>query len=135
MGGTTHPMLALRFLTGGRFEEESGLFRSGCGLPKYYRATDDLYSDAYSGLLPDDLVEILTLNRLHYDPATETGVLFHMIGAVSEHGKCGLVAIGNSPEEADTIFERTRAVLDREAGRSAPSPLPGAGPGPFASFG
>jgi hypothetical protein len=118
MGGTTHPMLALRFLTGGRFDEESGLFRSGSGLPKFYRATDDLHSEAYAGLLPDDLVEILTLNRLHYDPASETGVLFHMIGAVSEHGKFGLVAIGSSPDEADTTFERTRAVLDREAVRA-----------------
>jgi hypothetical protein len=116
MGGTTHPMLALRFLTGGHLEDATGLFLSGSGSPKFYRATDDLHSDAYAGLLPDDLVEILTLNHLHYDPATETGVLFHMIGAVSEHGKVGLVAIGNSPEQAETIFERTRNVLDREAG-------------------
>ena len=41
-----------------------------------------------------------------------------MIGAVSEHGKFGLVAIGSSPDEADTTFERTRAVLDREAVRA-----------------
>ena len=86
-------------------------------MPKFYRATDDLYSPAYRGLLPEDLVEILTVNRLLYDPATETGVLFHMIGAVSEHGKFGVIAIGDSPEQAESVFQRTVDVLDAETRR------------------
>jgi hypothetical protein len=114
MGGTTHPMLALRFLTGGRLEPATGLFRSPAGLAKFYRATDDLQSEAYRGLLPEDLVEIITFNRLHYNYGSETGVLFHMIGAISEFGKVGMMAIGNSPAEADDIFRRTIEVLDRE---------------------
>jgi PGM1 C-terminal domain len=114
MGGTTHPMFALRFLTGGRLDADSGLFRSASGVPKFYRATDDLYSPAYRGLLPEDLVEILTVNRLLYDPTSETGVLFHMIGAVSEHGKFGVIAIGDSPKQAENVFLRTVEVLDAE---------------------
>jgi len=114
MGGTTHPMLALRFLTGGTFDPASGLFRGPGGFAKYYRATDDLSSDAYVGLGPEDLIEILTVNRLSYSYRTATGVLFHMIGAISEFGKVGMVAIGNSPEEAEEIFARTTQVLDRE---------------------
>lgn len=120
MGGTTHPMFALRFLTGGRVDDKSG-FHSETGVPKYYRATDDLYSEAYRGLVPDDLLEIFTLNRLAYDPVSETGILYHMIGAVSQYGKLGLVAIGNTPEQADALFERTVAVLDREAHFISPS--------------
>ena len=117
VGGTTHPFLALQFLTGGRLDPASGTFLSPGGLPKFYRSTDNLKSDAYRGLLPEDLMDIMTINRLHYGHATETGVLFHMIGALSQYGKVGLTAIGNSAAEADEIYEHALAVLDREASR------------------
>jgi hypothetical protein len=114
MGGTTHPFLALQFLTGGKLDRTSGLFYSPTGLAKYYRATDNLRSDSYRGLLPEDVIDILTENRLHYSHATDSGVLFHLIGAVSEFGKLGLTAIGNSREEADALYYKTLEVLDRE---------------------
>jgi hypothetical protein len=114
MGGTTHPYLALQFLTGGQLDRESGLFYSPTGLAKYYRATDNLRSDAYRGLLPEDVIDILTENHLHYSHSTDSGVLFHLIGAVSEFGKLGLTAIGNSREEADSLYFKTLEVLDRE---------------------
>ena len=56
----------------------------------------------------------MTINRLHYSHGTETGVLFHMIGALSQFGKVGLTAIGDSPEQADAIYAGAIAVLDRE---------------------
>jgi hypothetical protein len=114
MGGTTHPYLALQFLTGGQLDRTTGLFFSPSGLSKYYRATDNLRSESYRGLLPEDLIDILTENRLHYSHATDSGVLFHLIGAVSEFGKLGLTAIGNSREEADGLYYKTLEVLDRE---------------------
>ncbi len=114
MGGTTHPFLALQFLTGGRLDRETGLFFSPTGLSKHYRATDNLRSDSYCGLLPDDLIEILTINRLHYSHATDSGVLFHLIGALSEFGKLGLTAIANSREEADALYYQALEILDRE---------------------
>jgi len=114
MGGTTHPYLALQFLTGGHLDRDTGLFFSPAGLAKYYRATDNLRSDSYRGLLPEDLIDILTENRLHYSHGTDSGVLFHLIGAVSEFGKLGLTAIGNSREEADALYYKTLEVLDRE---------------------
>ncbi len=117
MGGTTHPFLALQFLTGGKLEEESGLFLSPTGSPKFYRSTDNLRSDAYRGLCPEDLIDITTMNRLHYSHGTETGALFHMIGALSQYGKVGLTAIGNSREEADSLFTGALEALDREAAR------------------
>ncbi len=116
LGGTTHPFLALRFLTSGALDA-GGQFRTTAGVAKFYRATDNLESESYRGLLPEDLIEILTLNGLHWDPAAETGVLFHLIGAVSEFGKLGLTAIANSPAEVEALYARTLAVLDREAAR------------------
>ena len=123
MGGTTHPFLALQFLTGGQIDAASGLFLSPTGHAKYYRATDNLRSETYRGLLPEDLIEILTYNKLHYSHASESGVLFHLIGALSEFGKLGLTAIANSREEVDDLYRRTLSVLDRETvyGRPAAS--------------
>jgi hypothetical protein len=117
MGGTTHPYLALQFLTGGKLDPDSGVFLSPTGLPKFYRSTDNLRSDAYRGLCPEDLIDITTMNRLHYSHGTETGALFHMIGALSQYGKVGLTAIANSREEADAIYARALEALDRESGR------------------
>jgi pheganomycin biosynthesis PGM1-like protein len=114
IGGTTHPFLALEFLTGGRLDPESGEFLSPSGLTKVYRSTDNLRSDAYRGLSPEDLLEITTINHLHYSHGPETGVLFHMIGAISQYGKIGLTVIGNRQEQVDHIYDNAIAVLDRE---------------------
>jgi hypothetical protein len=116
MGGTTHPMLALRFLTGGDLDRTTGLFRAIDGRPKYYRASDNVESEIYRGLLPEDLIEIITTHRLDFNHRTGTGVLFHMIGAVSQFGKFGMTAVGNDREEAERLFARAIDVLNREAG-------------------
>jgi hypothetical protein len=122
MGGTTHPFLALRFLSGGSLQETTGLFFSPRGRAQYYRSTDNLCDERYRGLLPEDLVDILTVNRLHYDHESESGVLFHMMGALSQHGKMGLTAIGGSREEAEALYARTVAILDAETVYGRPGP-------------
>lgn len=112
--GTTHPFLALSFLTGGRLDAATGEFLSLGAKPKFYRATDNLRSERYRSLVPEDLIDIVTDHRLHYNHRTESGVLFHLIGALSEFGKLGVTAIANTPREADDLYERTLAVLDSE---------------------
>jgi hypothetical protein len=114
--GTTHPFLALQFLTGGQVDPTSGLFLSQAGRAKYYLATDNLRADTYRGVLPEDLIDIITDNGLHYSHRTESGVLFHLIGALSEFGKLGVTVIGNSPQEVDALYARTLTVLAAETG-------------------
>ena len=121
MGGTTPPFLALEFLTGGHLDKETGHFLAGPDQPKYYYATDNLRSPAYRGLLPEDFLEILMLHGIHFKHATDTGVLFFMIGALSQFGKLGVTCVGNSREEADRFYEQTVAVLDAETGAAAPA--------------
>jgi hypothetical protein len=41
--------------------------------------------------------------------------MFHLIGAMSQYGKLGLVCIGNSPERAYGYFKKTETVLLKEA--------------------
>ncbi len=114
-GGTTHPFLTLAYLTDGRYEAESATFLTTRGAPKYYVATDHLESPLYRAFTPDDLFEIVSRHRLHFDHACQAGVVLHMMSAVGTTGRLGLTAIADSPEEADALYQRTIAVLDEEA--------------------
>lgn len=116
MGGTTPPFMALEFLARGDYDETHGTYVSAGGKEKYYYATDNLKSPAYRGLLPEDLLDILANYGIRFDAATETGVLFYMIGALSQFGKLGVVSIGSSRAQADELYERTVAILDKETG-------------------
>jgi hypothetical protein len=116
-GGTTHPYLILRFLTDGTYDANDGLYCTPTAKPCYYYASDNLQSPAYKGLTPDDLVDIAVDNGLHFDSASQQGVVFHLIGALSQYGKVGTVCIGDSHENALKYYRDTVAVLDREARR------------------
>ena len=114
MGGTTAPFLALQFLTGGHLAQDSGQFHCPRGRRKFYRATDSLTSPIWRGLLPDDLLDILFEHDLTFQPSTETGAIFHMIGALSQFGKVGVTCIGDSRDEAEDIYRRVVEVIDQE---------------------
>lgn len=115
-GGTTHPFLTLKFLTAGSYSLEDGLFYSPAGKPKYYFATDTLQSERYVGLRPEDLIDVSVYHGLHFHGPTERGVVFHLIGALSEFGKLGLVAIGDNLQQARFLYRQTLQVLDEETG-------------------
>src|SRR5919202_5947100 len=116
-GGTTHPYLILRFLTDGAYDPEDGTYCTPTAKPCYYYASDNLQSPVYKGLTPDDLVDIAVDNGLHFDGASQQGVVFHLIGALSQYGKVGTVCIGSSHENAKKYYRDTVAVLNREAQR------------------
>jgi PGM1 C-terminal domain/ATP-grasp domain len=117
-GGTTHPFQMLQFLTDGKYDATTGLFQTPSGKPRCYYASDNLESEKYRGLTPDDLIEISVLNGLHFNAATAEGVVFHLIGALSEFGKLGIVAIGETYERAESLYRKSVAVLDREGSRA-----------------
>jgi hypothetical protein len=114
LGGTTHPMMLLRMMTDGRYDPDTGLYLTPRSEPQFYIATDTMRADSYRGLLVEDLLDIAAVDGLHYQAWSESGVLFHFTGALSEFGKLGITAVGKSPAEADHWFEKTRQVLDRE---------------------
>lgn len=114
LGGTTHPFLALQFLTGGLLDTASGTFRTTRGEPRCYFATDTLRAPSYRGLLPEDLMDILVSRGLQFRPSTETGTLFHMIGALSQYGKVGVTCIGSTRAEADEQYAAVISQLDQD---------------------
>ncbi|MFM2162066.1 MAG: hypothetical protein RLZZ383_1578 [Pseudomonadota bacterium] len=54
------------------------------------------------------------LHGLHFHGPTERGVVFHLIGALSQYGKVGAVAIGDNRQQADFLYDKTLQVLDQE---------------------
>lgn len=113
-GGTTHPYLMLQFLTNGNYNQNTGVFETPGGQQLYYYTSDNVQSDQYKGLTPKDLIDIAMFHGLHFDQCTQKGVMFHMIGALSEYGKMGMVCIAASQEEAYAYYKKTIAVLDAE---------------------
>jgi hypothetical protein len=116
-GGTTHPFLIMEFLTNGHYDSTTGLFETANQQQRYYFASDNLQKENYKGLTPKDLIDIAMFHGLHFDGASQKGVVFHMIGALSQFGKIGIVCIGASPEEAYAYYTKTVAVFDAETAR------------------
>lgn len=113
-GGTTHPFLALQYLTGGSFDPQTGEFSTRAGEVRSYFATDNLESARYRGLLPEALIGLVKRHGLHFDAESQTGVVFHMLGAVTHFGKLGLVCVAETPQAAEALYGRTVDILDGE---------------------
>ncbi|MGI9414804.1 MAG: peptide ligase PGM1-related protein [Hyphomicrobiales bacterium] len=113
-GGTTHPFIMLQYLTDGSYDPDTGLFMTPDGRPRFYYASDNLESDRYKGLTPPDLIDIAVSHGIHFHGATQQGVVFHLIGALSEFGKVGAVCVGNSHDRAQELYRETVGILDRE---------------------
>src|SRR5581483_2567238 len=114
-GGTTHPFLTLQFLTDGVYDPEAAVFTAPSGRHKHFVASDHVENPAYRTLTPDDLFDIAVRRKLHFDHSRQTGVVFHMMTALAECGQVGLTAVGDSPEEANELYERAGEVLDEES--------------------
>src|SRR6266480_4211588 len=114
-GGTTHPFLTLQFLTGGVYDAENATFIASNGRRKFLVASDHLESSRYRGFTPDDIFDLVVRRGLHFGQVRQTGVVFHMLSALGSVGRLGLTAVGNSPEEARSIFDEAKRVLDEEA--------------------
>ena len=113
-GGTTHPYIMLQFLTNGTYNWQNGTYTMPNGQVRSYFASDNVVSEKYKGLTPPDLIDIAICNHLLYDGSTQKGVMFHMIGALSEFGKLGMVCIGETVEDARNYYYKTLEVLDKE---------------------
>ena len=111
-GGTTHPYDMLEFLTAGAYDPGSGLYRTSAGQALYYFASDNVVSECYRGLTPRDLLDIAVERGLHFHGALHEGVVFHLIGALSQFGKLGVLCIAPSPPRARALYDETVVALN-----------------------
>jgi PGM1 C-terminal domain len=124
-GGTTHPFLTLQFLTDGRYDARTALFVTPGGQEKHLVATDHLESELLTGLMPADLFDIVARHGLHFDQSRQVGVVFHMISCLTEKGRLGLTAVGDSPADADRRYrDASRIVLAEAEQAFVERPLP-----------
>jgi len=124
-GGTTHPFLTLQLLTDGSYDSTTGLFRTKVGRPCFYVASDNLCDPSYTALTPQRVISAASRRGLAFDPDTERGVIFHLMGALQEFGKLGAVCIGRTREDAQDLFAKTIAMLRREAAPKVPRHMRG----------
>ncbi|MER7250485.1 peptide ligase PGM1-related protein [Kribbella sp. NPDC000426] len=124
-GGTTHPFLTLQFLTDGRYDASTAMFMTPLGQEKHLVATDHFEADVLKGLLPSDVFDIVARHGLHFDQSRQVGVVFHMISCLTELGRLGLTAVGDTPEEADRRYrDACRIVLAEAEQALVERPLP-----------
>jgi hypothetical protein len=116
-GGTTHTFQMLQFLTQGRYDAGRAEFVTPQGASRSYYATDNVVNPLYRRLTAEDLVEVTNRHGLHFDAQRNCGVVFTLLGALSEFGKIGIVAIDRNHESARAMFRSTVQVLDEEAAR------------------
>jgi len=123
-GGTTHPFLTLQFLTDGHYDGAQARFIAKNGDAKYFIASDNVENEAYRVFRPEDLFDVAVREGLHFDQSKQTGVVFHMLTALGDHGRLGLTAVGGSHSEAKELYDQAVRTLDEEAAAClAPEPL------------
>ena len=114
-GGTTHPFLTLQFLTDGRYDPVDGTFRTPSGEERHLVATDHLEDESLRGLRLIDLFDLVARSGLHFDPSRQRGVVFHMMSALTTHGRLGMTAIEATAQAAQDLYEEAERVLLAEA--------------------
>ena len=107
-GGTTHPLVPLRHLVGGRYDAHRGCWSAAAdGSPRWYRSTDNMVDDAWIGLSPTDVIGAVAGAGLQFDERTGSGVVLHMLACLGIDGRFGVTAIGRSDEESTSLYDAT----------------------------
>jgi hypothetical protein len=114
-GGTTHPFLTLQYLTDGHFDPESGEFLTSRGDRKCYRASDHVEAPSYQMFTPDALFDIVSRHHLHFDHASQTGVILHMVSGVGDLGRFGMTVIADDHHGVAAMYDRAVDIFEREA--------------------
>ena len=112
------PYLTLQFLTDGRYAAEDGSFRARGGQSKCYLSTQSVASPSYRAITPDEIFDFVVRHDLHYDHATQTGVVLHMLSGLTELGTFGLTGVADSHDDARELHDRAVATLGFEADRA-----------------
>ena len=85
-------------------------------------ATDHFEDPSLRGLRVEDLFDLLARTGLHFDQARQTGVVFHMLSALTTFGRVGMTAIGHTPAAAQELYDTAERALLEEAREAATPP-------------
>lgn len=110
-GGTTHPLGITRLLTDGAYDPLTNRLVAPDATVRCYAATDNLVDPQWVGRDPDDVMRTLADASLLFDPATNTGVVPHLLDCLAVDGRMGYTAIGRDRDEVVALEARLRSAL------------------------
>jgi len=117
-GGTTHPLTALRHLVPGRYDADRGLWVAAAGGTRCYASTDNLMDPSWQGMRADAAIEAVARSGADFDRAAGRGAVLHALSGLDIDGRCGVTAIGATPEEADALIAEAQAAISVAAARA-----------------
>ena len=115
-GNTTLPLRTLQLLSGGRYYHEEGVFKDDRGQELCYLSSDHFGAGQFKGMMPRDLLEIITCSPYHYSSTTHTGAVFHMLNGISELGQTGITCIERRHELAERLYYAVFQELEMQRG-------------------
>ena len=112
---TLRHFLTATAVTEGQYNSAAGRITTRSG-PRVYVAADNLCSDKFRGQ-PEQLLAALRDQDLAYAKQSRTGVVLHLLGALTEFGRFGATCIGDSPERAESMYRGVLELADARTGR------------------
>jgi hypothetical protein len=109
--GTSYPFATVIRLTGGKQAEDGDGIVTDQGQKRYYSASDYVITEQLRGVSPARLISAVKKRAVHWNPDSETGVVFHLFGLLEATGRIGATAIAPSREAADTLLAQTKDIL------------------------
>ena len=110
--GTTHPFSVLRHLAPGRYDPQAGVYSDDRGQSKWYVSSDNLVDERWTGLSDHEIIEALKSSGISFDRSSRTGVVPHMLSCLAIDGRFGFTAIGDSRDQAEELYQATRAAIE-----------------------
>ena len=71
--------------------------------------------DELRALTPYDVLDVTVRKQLHFDHTRQRGIVYQMLSAVTEQGRVGVTAVGDSPEDAKQLRQSIRVALREDA--------------------
>jgi PGM1 C-terminal domain len=124
-GGTTHPFTALRNLVPGHYDPAAAAWIAADGGIRSYVCTDNCVDPSWVGLPPRVVIDAVVSAGLGFDHMTGVGAVLHMLDGLGVDGRFGLIAIGEDPDHAQELCNRTLQVVQDAASRRPVRVRPG----------
>jgi hypothetical protein len=115
-GNTTLPLRTLQLLSGGTYYQDEGVFKDDRGQQLCYLSSDHFGAGQFKGMVPRDLLEIITCSPYHYSSASHTGAVFHMLNGISELGQTGITCIERGHDLAERLYYAVFQELELQRG-------------------
>lgn len=110
-GGTTHPYRIAQSVTESTLDKD-GILYDAQKRPVYYFAYDNIVSETYKKISPEELIAIVRRSGLEFDKDNSSGVTLHLLGTVYKYGKFGVVCMAHTPKAAEQLFLVLRRAVD-----------------------